>query len=378
MNLLQADSGLSLVKEREDPPVQINSIASPPDTFDVPDANLIIQSSDLINFRVHKPVLAMASPVFRDLFSLPQPSDGESIDGLPMVQLSEDSDLLNTLFSMLYPLDPVIPKSYEKVLYSLATFLVEVLNPCYKVLYLLAACQKYEIVKVQSSIRDKVSQGEFPAPKGPDAFSAYVIASGKGLMPEIENAARQTLAHPMTFEILGEGLRLFEGWALRDLANFRKHYRDNLVSCFESFLKTEESQFKIWTPCVSYNRSYGYHGSYSLSNLAMSNKNGSLPSWLAELYQKHLDESQEAFSRSLFDPRSIRGEYLSALQAHINSHGCVSCTKVHIEKGETFCKDLEDGLTQALNEVCPTLIFWRSLWEFTHAPLLGAVGLDFT
>jgi hypothetical protein len=94
---------------------------SPPDTFDVPDANLVVQSSDFVNYRVHKPILAMASPVFKDLFSLPQPSDNEYVDGLPMVQLSEDSDLLNTLVSMLYPLHPVIPKSYEKVLYSLAT-----------------------------------------------------------------------------------------------------------------------------------------------------------------------------------------------------------------------------------------------------------------
>jgi len=339
----KAESGLSLVQERDDPPVQINSTASPPDTFDVLDANLIIRSSDLVDFRVHKPLLAMASPVFKDLLSLPQPSDSESVDGLPMVQLSEDSDLLNTLVSMLYPLHPVIPKSYEKVL------------------YLLAACQKYEMAVVQSSIRAEVGQGEFPAPKGAEAFSAYVIASSKGLIPEMENAARQTLDQPMTFEILGEGLRLFEGWALRDLANFRKRYRDNLVSCFELFLKTEESQFKIWTSCATYKAydQYGLYtssGSYSLSNLPMSKTNGSLPSWLAELYQKHLGESQEAFSKSLFNPRSIRGEYLSALLAHINPHSCVSCTKAHIEKGETFCKDLEDRLTQALNEALSDLI----------------------
>ena len=120
MSLLQAESDLSLVQEREDPPVQINSTTSATDTFDVPDANIIIQSSDLVNFRVHKPVLAMASPIFKDLLSLPQPCDGESVDGLPMVQLPEDSDLLSTLVSMLYPLHPVKPKSYEKVLYSLA------------------------------------------------------------------------------------------------------------------------------------------------------------------------------------------------------------------------------------------------------------------
>jgi hypothetical protein len=226
------------------------------------------------------------------------------------------------------------------------------------------------MASVRSYIRAEVSHGVFPTAKGVEAFPAYAIASAKGLVPEMENAARRTLDHPMTFEVLGEGLRLFEGWALRDLANLRKRYRDSLRSCFESFLKTEESQFKIWTPCASYthNKSSGYNsygnysssGSYSISYLPMSNTNRSFPSWLVELYQKHLDESQEAFSKPLFDPRSIRGEYLSALQAHINSHGCISCTKVHTEKGETFCKDLEDRLTQALNEVCASSIFWRS------------------
>ena len=105
-------------------------------------------------------------------------------------------------------------------------------------LYLLAACQKYEIASVQSSIRAQVSHGVFPTPKRVEAFSAYAIASGKGLIPEMENAARQTLDHPMTFEVLGEELRLFEGWALRDLARFRKRCRDNPVACFESFPPT--------------------------------------------------------------------------------------------------------------------------------------------
>jgi hypothetical protein len=230
-------------------------------------------------------------------------------------------------------------------------------NSYSKVLYLLAACQKYEIASMQSYIRAEVSLGVFPTPKGTEAFSAYAIASGKGLLPEMEDAACQTLDYPMTFEILGEGLRLFEGWALRDLANFRKRYRDNLVSCFKSFIETEESQFKIWTQCYKYDQNRS--SSYSVSNLYMSNKNG-LPSWLAELYKRKLDESHEAFSKSLFDPRNIHGEYLSALRAHIKSDDCVSCTKLHTEKGEMFCNDLEDRLTQALNEVCPTSIFRRN------------------
>ena len=260
-------------------------------------------------------------------------------------------------------------------------------NSRYKVLYLLAACQKYEMTAVQSSIRAEVRQGTFPAPTGAEAFAAYAIASGKMLIPEMKNAARQTLDHPMTFEILGEGLRLFEGWALQDLANFRKRYRDNLVSCFKSFLNIKESQFNIWTPCASYtykpggldsHRRHSSSGLSSLSNLPMSNANQSLPAWLAELYQKHLDESQEAFSRSLFKPRSIRGEYLTALHAHVNSYSCISCAKVHVGKGETFCKVLEDRLAQALDKVCLTSIFSKELWGFKHAPLLGALWLDLT
>jgi hypothetical protein len=105
------------VGERENTQIQINPTTSPPRPSDVPDANLILRSSDSADFRVHKPILAMASPFFKDLLSLPQPSDSESVDGLPVVQLSEDSELLDSLVSILYPVRSVIPNSYEKVLY---------------------------------------------------------------------------------------------------------------------------------------------------------------------------------------------------------------------------------------------------------------------
>jgi hypothetical protein len=44
----------------------------------------------------------------------------------------------------------------------------------------------------------------------------------------MDYAARFTLNHPMTFENLGEGLRFFEGSALRDLAGHHKRNRDNI------------------------------------------------------------------------------------------------------------------------------------------------------
>ena len=107
------------MQDRDDPEAEIISAASPLEPFDVSDTNLIIRSSDNLDYRVHKTILAMASPFFKDLLSLPQPSDGEVVDGLPVVQFSESSELLNTLISILYPVPTVIPNSHEKVLYLL-------------------------------------------------------------------------------------------------------------------------------------------------------------------------------------------------------------------------------------------------------------------
>jgi BTB/POZ domain len=118
---LQAESALHLVQERAAPKAQIILATSPLEPFDESDTNLIIRSSDDVDYRVHKSVLAMSSPFFKDLLSLPQPSDGEVLDGLPVVQFSESSELLNSLISMLYPVRTVIPDSYDKVLHLLVT-----------------------------------------------------------------------------------------------------------------------------------------------------------------------------------------------------------------------------------------------------------------
>ena len=165
----------------------------------MPDATIIIRSSDQAIFRVHKSVLAMSSPFFKDLLSLPQPPDDELVDGLPVIALPEDAELLNSLISLLYPIPLVIPGSYQKVF------------------VLLAVCQKYEMESVQFSIRAMVKSGTFPAPAAADSFSAYAIASSMGLVPEMEDAARLISDQPIKFESLEEGLRSFKGRLLYDL-----------------------------------------------------------------------------------------------------------------------------------------------------------------
>ena len=94
--------------ENSDPPLE-------PLCLDIPDADIILRSSDQVNFRVHKSLLALSSSFFKAMLSLPQPPDREVVDGLPVVSLSEDAGLLNSLVSLLYPIFPVKPSSYEEV-----------------------------------------------------------------------------------------------------------------------------------------------------------------------------------------------------------------------------------------------------------------------
>lgn len=71
--------------------------------MDIPGADVIIRSSDNVDFRVQRAALSLFSPVFADILSIPQPegSNGE----LPVVSVSEDRELsLDFLRYVLLPL----------------------------------------------------------------------------------------------------------------------------------------------------------------------------------------------------------------------------------------------------------------------------------
>ncbi|TFK80325.1 hypothetical protein K466DRAFT_591917 [Polyporus arcularius HHB13444] len=85
--------------------------AGPP--FDGNTADIVICSSDDVAFKLHRVILCIASEFFKDMLSLPQPSTDETgssadlleFDGLPSVRVSEQSDVLERLFRLCYPVD---------------------------------------------------------------------------------------------------------------------------------------------------------------------------------------------------------------------------------------------------------------------------------
>ena len=295
----------------------------------MPNADVILQSADHVNFRVHKSALVPSSPFFADMFSLPQPPNDEFpndefVDGLPVVHVSEDAEILNSLISMLYPVFPEVP------------------DTCDNILALLAASQKYDMAAVQSSIRAEVGRKGLLSPKGAEAFRVYAIACRSRLIPEMETTARLTLDYPMTFEYLGEALRPFEGWALRDLTNFRQRCTDSLTSCFKSLSDDRNGPSRFWVGCPAL---------VPRIHTRQSRNEGFFPIWLVEIFARklrHLDGSTFTLNPSTIRT-NIRKEYFGAFQAHVHSQDCGFCTRVHALKGEAFCAEIEEMLARAGN-----------------------------
>ena len=281
---------------------------------------MILQSSDLVKFRVRRSILATSSPFFHDLFSLPQPSDQEVVDGLPVLHLPEDAEVLSSLVTMLYPVPPEIPDSVDSILTLLAT------------------CQKYDMTTVQSSIRAEVGRRGLLSPTGAESFRVFAIACRKQLIPEMKVAARLTLSHPMTFEFLGDALRSFEGWALLDLYRFHRCCRDSITSCLKVFSDNRSGPSKFWVGCPSPRH---------ITFKPPGEEDGTdLPIWLNDIFEAEIFEP-EVFMSRLATPSSLRKEYLNALRRHIIENDCSFCMKTHALKGEEFCNDLENQLARA-------------------------------
>ncbi|KAI9441863.1 hypothetical protein H4582DRAFT_2208570 [Lactarius indigo] len=325
-SLRRAEADLSLVEEEPHNQEYIEptrEASPPPDDFNMRHTDVILRSSDGASFRVHRLVLTTASPFFDDLFSLPQPVEEETIDGIHVVRLSEDEEVLRSLITMLYPIPSVLPDSYNKVL------------------DLLTASQKYDMAAVQSSIRAEVSRKSYPSPSGAEAFRLYAIASSKGLIPEVENFARLTLDYTMTFESIGDELRLFNGWALRDLVHFRKRCRDSLVLCLESLLDYRDGPSKIWTCCFP---------SYLSSQLHVPDQ-GHLARWLHDLISQAIKELKQSYTLPLLKQQNFRKQYMTALQQHITETNCPFCSRAHIMDGDAFWLQVKSKLTMARDKV---------------------------
>ncbi|KAF9649053.1 hypothetical protein BDM02DRAFT_3062287, partial [Thelephora ganbajun] len=146
--------------------------------FDAPDADIILRAlgPPKRDFRVHKLILSLASPVFKDMFSLPQPDEPTSDESsVAKIEIVEVADPAHALYIVLRVIYPFTPPSYGGNLDTLVECLV--------------IADKYEIKGAMSQLRSALLQSDVS-----QSLRVYAIASRFGFANLAESASRLILS----------------------------------------------------------------------------------------------------------------------------------------------------------------------------------------
>ncbi|KIJ20986.1 hypothetical protein PAXINDRAFT_6763 [Paxillus involutus ATCC 200175] len=151
--------------------------------FDHAKADVILRSSDNIDFRVFKLFLSLASPFFETLFDIPQPTEEteeqETKDGLPVIPVSEDSNTLDALLRFCYPCTLTEDPNLEEL-----KDVVDVLD----------AAKKYSLDAIERKVGQALSN---PKILEVEPLRCFAIAHRGQLRDETLLAARHTLGQPL-------------------------------------------------------------------------------------------------------------------------------------------------------------------------------------
>ena len=159
------------------------------------------------DFRVHKVILSLASPVFKDMFTFPQPPDQTSNEHhqLPIVDVLDPPKDLDMILRFVYPgIEP--PNIVEPQ--TLTT--------------LLSMADKYNIASIYPALRGVLKTF---LPRCP--FLAYIIACRFGFLEEAKGAAKASRMASFLYTDYREDLQHIPSTDLFRLVQFlhqREHY----------------------------------------------------------------------------------------------------------------------------------------------------------
>ncbi|KAI0272562.1 hypothetical protein BC834DRAFT_353169 [Gloeopeniophorella convolvens] len=203
--------------------------------FDDADADIILRSTDHVDFRVYRVILSKASPVFRDMFTFPHPGptgkldDDDHKDGLPLVRLPEDSATLSMLLHAIYPFAPHADPAHS----SGALGALDALTEAW------LAADKYELDGLRSTLTAQLQTHPLMARQPLRLFATAYRLRSQALL---RTAAAHTLPlAPLTLAALGRHVDLVPFIAVRHLVAYHRACGDAARDCVR--LRADEDGF---------------------------------------------------------------------------------------------------------------------------------------
>jgi len=272
--------------------------------FDYPEADVILRSRDLYEFRVLKIYIVHSSPTLGEkvlISPTPQPeppsstipaeSDVDSkpaANAPPVVQLPIDGAILFSLLTYIFPVPPVLPSTVEHVM------------------ELLSVAQMYKMDVVLTHIRNHIAQQEPPFIRDETAFLVYSLSRRHGLHTEVLQAARCTLSFAsLTIEDLAEEgkLDMMPGALLHGLWEYLQSVRSNLTSDINEFKKSNALTLLGDSSCESLTDS-------------------GLPTWL----DNYISSFGIARVPASLDISDLYSRLVEHIERQVLNSGCASCS----------------------------------------------------
>lgn len=317
------------------PTPSVSSLASstksdPSCPFENPHADILLLSSDGAEYRMSKAALILASPFFENMLSLPQPADAppgdEHHDGLPVVHLTDSSDVLGTLLHFCLPRAP--PE----------------LHDLGAVVRVLEGAKKYQMEWAHTPACDALRRLAEREP-----IRAYAVACRYGLKREAEHAALFALRMTVS-AIVGEAaqeLQSISGEDYRRLLKYRIACQEAVVNHLASGdweYRLKDIQVEgdlVWMhDCIQYRQ-----GSRAPSMYRSTSRSGEgREHWWRTYRNRMVDTLKECTWEGAVKPESALSEF-------IRSNPCAQCCLAGPEQMLAVSEDLAQEVVTQISSV---------------------------
>lgn len=296
--------------------------------FDDDDADIILRSSDGIDFKTFRFLLRKSGSFFTGMFSLPQPPVVPHLHGVDLIHIPEDRHVLGTLLAAITPLtEPYpLPQTFEALL------------------PVLVAAQKYGMTSALVHLRARTFHGPDRVRMPENLLWGFAIAWHHHLEYEVRLIAWLSLEEPMTLHDLTPVFHLTAGLAFDRLALYRGGCRtiiaERLDALREGTRFREDGIDHIRHSCPPHS--------------------GNVARWWARYMQELKDwVDRDGLDSVIIAPASVFSppRFAATMTRHAWVHECPACKSFDVMAKDNWWLDMLDDVEHEIAVVSKSSFF---------------------